>query len=78
MDVRIRKDKPQKFGSGNLFVSCGDYYMVVHDLDSGELRLVSVENGNMLYERYNSWDELYKLNGDLEPLSHAEIVVSEF
>lgn len=68
----------QKWEVNNLLYdgTC-NYYLIVEDFESNKFALLYLNRGTILLERYSTIADLKKENGDLNPVSHAEIFVEE-
>lgn len=76
MKLNKRTDGQQLWVKSNIVGDGYDYYMIVFDNLTGKFRLLSLESGNILNDEYEDIAEIKKVNGELNPISHADISVS--
>ena len=78
MKITDRHNNGQVWGINNV-ISNGfeDYYIIAQDNLTGKYRLLSLYDGVILTDEYDSIEEIKQNNGDLNPISHTEIVISD-
>jgi hypothetical protein len=77
MKLTERKNKIQLWEVGDVISDGHSIFMIGFDHIDEKFRLISVYEGTILTEKYNSIRDMRITLGDFNPVAHAELVYSE-